>query len=87
MYYYYKSTINLYFTGMFYFTIGNLSPMYRSQLSNIHLVAIAKTGHIDTYGMDAVLKPFVDDLKKLVHILYTELVTIMCLIPYIGTRI
>ena len=54
---------------MFYFTIGNLSPMYRSQLSNINLVAIAKVTHIDTYGMDAVLKPFVDDLKKLVPIL------------------
>lgn len=61
-----ESTIDSYFAGMFYFTIGNLSPMYRSQLTNIHLVAIAKTGHIDTYGMDAVLKPFVDDLKKLV---------------------
>ena len=42
--------------------------MYRSQLSNIHLVAIVKVTSISTYDVDAVLKPLVDDLKKLVCI-------------------
>ena len=51
---------------MFYFTIGNMSPKYRSQLCNIQLVAIAKSTMISQYGMDEILKPFVNDLKKLV---------------------
>ena len=55
--------------GAFYFTIGNLSPKYRSQVSTIQLVALVKASFISKYGMDAVLKPFVDDLKKLVRIL------------------
>ena len=51
---------------MFYFTIGNLSPKYRSQLPNIQLVALTKSTMISHYGIDEILKPFVDDLKKLV---------------------
>lgn len=54
------------FTGIFYFTLGNVSPKYRSKLSAIHLVAIAKHKNLSTYGMDALLKPFVRDLKRLV---------------------
>ena len=51
---------------MFYFTLGNLPPKHRSRLSAIHLVAIVKTTILSTYGMDAVLRPFVEDMKKLV---------------------
>lgn len=51
---------------MFYFTLGNLSPKYRSYLPNIQLVAIAKTSVISAYGINQILKPFVDDIKKLV---------------------
>ena len=56
-----------YFLGTFYFTLGNLPPKYRSQLSSIHLVALVKATFISSYGMDAVLRPIVDDVKKLVH--------------------
>ena len=52
--------------GMFYFTLGNLPPKFRSKLSAIQLVAIVKTTILAIYGMDAVLQPFVDDLMKLV---------------------
>lgn len=52
--------------GMFYFTLGNVRPQNRSKLSAINLVAIAKYKHVSQYGMDAILKPFVKDLKKLV---------------------
>ena len=54
------------FVGMFYFTIGNMSPKYRSQLCNIQLVAVAKSNMISKYGMDEILKPFIADVKKLV---------------------
>lgn len=49
--------------GIFYFTLGNIHPRFRSQLSMIYLVAITKQKNI---GMDAVISPFVDDIKKLV---------------------
>jgi len=58
------------FIGAFYFAVGNiiLSPKYRSQISAIHLVALVKSTYIGTYGMDSVLKPIVEDVKKLVRI-------------------
>ena len=53
-------------TGIFYFVLGNLPPKFRSRLSAIHLVAIVNRNVLSQYGMDPVLRPFVDDLKKLV---------------------
>lgn len=53
--------------GIFYFTLGNVRPKYRSKLSTIQLVAIVKHKYLSVYGMDAVLRPFVD-MKKLVSI-------------------
>ena len=58
--------VALYFTGTFYFTLGNLSPKFRSRLSSIQLVALVKSSFITEYGMDAIIRPFVDDMKKLV---------------------
>ena len=57
------------FIGMFYFTLGNLQPKFRSKLSAIQLIAIVKTTILAMYGMDAVLQPLVDDLKKLVGVI------------------
>ena len=37
-------------------------------LGSIHLVAIVKTTILSMYGMDSVLRPFVDDIKKLVRV-------------------
>ena len=45
-----------------------MQPKYRSKLSTIQLVAIVKHKHLSVYGMDAVLRRFVDDMKKLVSI-------------------
>ena len=49
--------------GIFYFTLGNVRPKYRSKLSIIQLVAIVKHKYLSVYGMDAVLRPVVDDMK------------------------
>ena len=54
------------YSGIFYFTLGNVSPKFRSKLSSIQLVAIALHSDLSTYGMDAVLKPFTEDVMKLV---------------------
>ena len=42
---------------MIYYTVGNISPKFRSKLAAIRLVAIAKADDIDKYGVDVVLKP------------------------------
>ena len=52
--------------GIFYFSLGNIPPKFRSQLSAIYLVAITRHQNVTKYGMDSILCPFVDDMKKLV---------------------
>ena len=49
---------------MFYFTLENLSPRCRSCLSAIQLVALVMSNFIIIYGMDAILRPFVDGIKN-----------------------
>ena len=36
----------------FYYTIGNLSGKYRSQLKHIHLALLARYSHVKQFGMD-----------------------------------
>ena len=64
-------------SGIFYFTLGNLPPKYRSKLSSIYLVAIAKQKYVTKYGMDAILQLFVQDMKKLVSLLNVDLYIII----------
>ena len=52
--------------GNFYFTLVNMQPKHCSRLSAIQLLCIVKTSIIKMYGMDAILKPFVEDIKELV---------------------
>ena len=54
------------YLGFFYFTLGNLMPRYRSSLSAIQLLGIVKRSAMVEYGTNAVLQPFIDDIKKLV---------------------
>ena len=46
-------------------SVRNLSPKYRSFLSSIHLVSIAKSSIIKKYGPDKILEPFMADIKEL----------------------
>lgn len=45
--------------------LANLDPALRSRLEAIHLVALFKSSLLNEYSLDDILKPFVDDLKKL----------------------
>ena len=63
-------------SGIFYFTLGNLPPKFRSKLS-FYLVAIAKQKYVTKYGMDAFLQLFVQDMKKLVSLLNVDLYIII----------
>lgn len=49
----------------FYYTIGNLSGKYRSQLKHIHLALLVRHLHVKQFGLHVILKPMIDDLKKL----------------------
>ena len=61
----YHSCYTHVYTGVFYYSIGNLPPMLLSCLHSIQLVAIVKTKFVEKYGIDKILEPFVHDLKEL----------------------
>ena len=51
--------------GCFYYTLGNIRPIFRSNLRAIQLLAVAKTSDIRTYGCEALLQPFVQQMNLL----------------------
>lgn len=56
----------LYLTGFFYFQLANLPPWIRAKINDVMLVAIVHKSLINKYSMQAVLKPIIEDIKKLV---------------------
>ncbi|KAL3967359.1 claudin [Sarotherodon galilaeus] len=50
---------------MFYYTLGNIDPKFRSKLASIRLLAIAKSRDIDECGVDIILRRINEDLKLL----------------------
>ena len=54
--------------GCFYYTIGNIRPIYRSHLRTIQLLAIAKTHDIRAYGFDSLLQQFVAQINQLASV-------------------
>ena len=51
--------------GMFYYTLGNIHPMFRSSLKVIQLACVAKSSDIKEYGCDSLLKAFFEQIKQL----------------------
>uniref|UniRef100_A0A1X7V4A6 Uncharacterized protein n=1 Tax=Amphimedon queenslandica TaxID=400682 RepID=A0A1X7V4A6_AMPQE len=51
--------------ALFYFTIGNIPPKYRSPLANIHLLCVTKSVTLQKYGAHKVLQPIMNKIKKL----------------------
>ena len=51
--------------GIFYYILGNLSPMLRSRLKSIQLFCIGKVSVIVKYGVDAILEPFLLEIKQM----------------------
>lgn len=45
----------------------NIHPAYRSTLHTIQLLAVAKSADMKRYGFDAIIKPAIQDLKKLAN--------------------
>lgn len=59
----------LFNTGIFYYMLGNLRPMFRSSLKSIQLLCIVKAGFIQKYGSNCVLQPFMNDIALLEKVL------------------
>ena len=57
-----------FFSALFYYMLGNISPKYRSTLRCIQLLAIVKSSILQQYGPDKILEPFMDDIKSLEHV-------------------
>ena len=51
--------------GVVLFSLGNISPLYRSKLTAMNLVTVATAPIIEKHGLDAILQPFLEDLTKL----------------------
>ncbi|XP_048100920.1 uncharacterized protein LOC125295613 [Alosa alosa] len=51
--------------GCLYFTLRNLPPHLNSSLMNIHLISLFHSQDAKKYGLDKILTPFLDDVKKL----------------------
>lgn len=62
---YIQTYIYLLSLGAFYFLLGNLSPKFRSKISNIQLVLLAKYSQVAEFGIDCLLQPIVDDIRRL----------------------
>ena len=58
-------TIN-FITAMFYFTLANIHPKFRSKLRGIQLLALCKQKYLKKYGINVILHRFIEDIKKLV---------------------
>lgn len=50
---------------LYYYTLGNINPKYRSKLCAIKLLAIVKAQDVLTYGPNQILAPIFNDLAKL----------------------
>ena len=51
--------------GLFYFTLTNFPPLFRSHLDFIFLLAVCKSEYAGGKGIDSVLRPLIDELNTL----------------------
>ena len=53
------------FLGCLYYTLGNIHPKFRSSLKCIQLLSIVRHSYVVEYGIDVILEPVVEAVKKL----------------------
>ena len=68
LFYVYNYIYILFFliTGIFYYSLGNLRPFFRSKVNQTQLLALVKRSYIGKYSMNKVLEPFVKDVAVLI---------------------
>ena len=59
------------YVGLFYYTLGNISPKYRSSLQSIQLLAVANSQVILDHGINHILNPVIEDIKVLETVMTT----------------
>ena len=62
--------------------LGNLSPIYRSSLVNIHLLCLTRSTTLQKYGAQKVLEPVMKEIKHLEEVC-TSCYNIMCIMSII----
>lgn len=55
----------VYILALFYYTLANFEPKYRSTLKSIQLVAVVTQPLLKEYGFARILQPFIEDMNKL----------------------
>ena len=50
---------------MFYYTLTNIHLALRSRLQTIMLLLVVESKHIEKYGIDQIMKPFVSGMMEL----------------------
>jgi hypothetical protein len=50
---------------MFYYTLANFGPKYRSKLAAVRLLAIVNAKYVKKYGIERILEPIIKDLNVL----------------------
>lgn len=58
------------YIGAFYYILGNVRPQLRSKISNIQLLLLAKYDSVVEFGIDRMLEPTVEDIRKLESVSY-----------------
>ena len=56
--------------AIFYYSLGNISPAYRSMLRCIQLLTITKSSTLQQYGANCILEEVMKDIKKLESVSY-----------------
>lgn len=63
-----RCVIIVFNVGMFYYILGNLRPELRSTHRATQLITCVESPHLNKYGFEAVLGPFIEDVNKLCEV-------------------
>ena len=66
------------YVGCYYFTLGNINPIYRLSLNPIQLLSLVEAPVLEQYGHDKILQLAITDIKKLEQV---------CMCKYVCTLV
>ena len=55
--------------GLFYYFLGNITPKLRSVLKSTFLLACVTSKNAEKYGLQPILKPFIEEVNMLTKVL------------------
>ena len=73
-------------TEIFYFIHANISSKFRSKTKYIQLAALAKATDMKKYGANVILKPIMEDIKKLVSVCVLVCICV-CMCMHVRVRV